>query len=57
MDKVDLKKKPPWKKKNLHFFQSTHQVDMKNVVECSKDFFAYFNALETNSEKSTQIIG
>ena len=22
---------------------------MKNIVECWKDFFAYFNALETNS--------
>jgi hypothetical protein len=29
---VDLKKKPPRKKKFLHFFQSSHQVDMKNVV-------------------------
>jgi hypothetical protein len=24
---------------------------MKNVVECYKDFFGYFNALETNSER------
>ena len=46
MDKVDLKKK--------HceiffciFLQFTHQVDMKNIVECEKEFFAYFNALET----------
>ena len=30
------------------FLQSTHQVDMKNIVECEKDFFAYFNALETS---------
>ena len=29
------------------FLQSTHQVDMKNIVECEKEFFAYFNALET----------
>ena len=29
------------------FLQSTHQVDMKNIVECQKYFFAYFNALET----------
>ena len=29
------------------FLKSTHQVDMKNVVECQKEFFAYFNALET----------
>ena len=27
--------------------QSPYQVDMKNVVECQKEFFAYFNALET----------
>jgi hypothetical protein len=27
--------------------QSTHQVDIKNVEECQKEFFAYFNALET----------
>jgi hypothetical protein len=30
--------------------QSTHQVDMKNIVECLKEFFAYFNALETYSD-------
>jgi hypothetical protein len=30
--------------------QSHHQVDMKNVVECQKEFFAYFNALKTYSE-------
>jgi hypothetical protein len=47
MDKVDLKKKPPRKKKIAFFFQSSHQVDMKNVVECQREFFAYFNALET----------
>ena len=29
------------------FLQSPHQVDIKNVVECQKEFFAYFNALET----------
>ena len=40
-DKVDLKKV-------CIFFQSTHQVDMKNVVRCYKHFFGYFNALETN---------
>ena len=34
------------------FLESPHQVDMKNVVECQKDFFAYFNALETHSDKS-----
>ena len=31
------------------FFQSTHQIDMKNVIECWKEFFAYSNALETYS--------
>ena len=35
------------KKKHDIFLQSPHQVDMKNVVECQKEFFAYFNALET----------
>ena len=34
-----------FKKKDM-FLQSTHQVDMKNVVERWKEFFAYFNALE-----------
>ena len=38
------------KKKNCNFLQSHHQVDMKNVVECKKEFFAYFNALETYSD-------
>ena len=38
-------------KKNCIFFQSTHQVDMKNIVECYKHFFGYFNALETNGEE------
>ena len=33
----------------LHIFLSTHQAGMKNVVECYKDFFGYFNAPETNS--------
>ena len=30
------------------FFQSTHQVNMKNFVKCYKDFFGYFNALKTH---------
>ena len=48
MDKVDLKKKPLRKRKRkCIFFQSSHQVDMKNVVECPREFLAYFNALET----------
>ena len=44
-DKVDLKKRH--REIFCIFLQSTHQVDMKNVVECWKEFFAYFNALET----------
>ena len=46
-DKVDLKK-PLSKKIFSIFFQSTHQVGMKNVVKCYKDFFGYFNALKTH---------
>ena len=34
----------------LIFLQSIHQVDMKNVVKFSSDFFPYFEALYTNSE-------
>ena len=49
-DKVDLKKRPPWKFFFFIFFQSTHQVGMKNVVKCYKDFFGYFNALKTHSD-------
>ena len=48
MDKVDLKKKHDF---FCIFLQSPYQVDMKNVVECQKDFIAYFNVLKTNSEK------
>ena len=44
-----LKKSHREKKKFCIFLQSTHQVDMKNVVECPGEFFAYFNALETTS--------
>ena len=32
------------------FFESPHQVDMKNVVRSSNHFFGYFNTLETHSE-------
>ena len=46
-DKVDLKKNTV-KKKICIFFQSTHQVGMKNVVKRYKDFFGYFNALKTH---------
>jgi len=36
----------------LHIFSihSSSIVDMKNIVECYKDFFVYFNALETYIE-------
>ena len=33
------------------FLQSTHQVGIKNVVKCYKDFFGYFNALKTHCGK------
>ena len=49
MDKVDLKKSHCEIIIFCIFLQSTHQVDMKNIVECQKEFFAYFNALETYS--------
>ena len=50
-----ISKRIKWIKKKSHrekkkfciFFQSPHQVDMKNVVECPREFIAYFNALET----------
>ena len=32
------------------FFESPHQVDMKNVVKYSKHFFGYFNSQETHSD-------
>ena len=44
-------KKATVKKKICIFFQSSHQVGMKNVVECCKEFFGYFDALETNGDK------
>ena len=50
MDKVDLKKNTGEKFCFCIFFQSPHQVDMKNVVECPREFIAYFNALETTCE-------
>ena len=49
MDKVDKKKATV--KKNPIFLQSPHQVDIKNLVQCQKGFFAYFNALKTYSDK------
>ena len=39
-----------FKKKRYFFFQSPHQVDMKNVIECPREFLAYFSALETYSD-------
>ena len=30
------------------FLESPHQVGMKNVVKCWKDFLSYFTTLETN---------
>ena len=39
MDNVDYLKKQSWK--------FSLQVDMKNIVKCCKDFFGYFNTLET----------
>ena len=38
------------------FLQFIHQVDMKNIVECQKEFFAYFNALETYGETSKSVL-
>ena len=49
-DKVDLKKGHREKKFFCIFFQSTHQVGMKNIVKCYKDFFGYFNALKTHCD-------
>ena len=37
------------------FFKSTF-CDIKNVVECYKDFFGYFNVLETHSDIGWQNI-
>ena len=47
---IEFKKKH---RQNLFFctfFQSTHQVGMKNVVKGYKDFFGYFNALKTHCD-------
>ena len=52
-DKVDLKKKAIVNFFFFQFFQSTQQVDMKNVVVGYKHFFGYFNALETNGDLSS----
>ena len=52
---VDFKKKYS---KNIFcfFFQSSHHVVMKNMVECLREFFAYFNALEARSERVIDIL-
>ena len=41
---------PIWNSIFSIFLESPHQVDMKNVVKSSKQFFGYFNTLETHSE-------
>ena len=55
MDKVDIKKKPLWKKNNLSIFSihssSRHE---KRCRMLEKDFFAYFNALETYGDACTK---
>ena len=38
------------------FLESTHQVDMKNVVKCYKHVFGYFNALKTHGVKIVKFI-
>ena len=35
---------------SFKFHESPHQVDMKNVVKCWKDFLSYFTTLETYRE-------
>jgi hypothetical protein len=54
-----ISKRIKWIKKKSHreklffciFLQYPHQIDMRNFVECQKEFFAYFDALETYSVK------
>ena len=38
------------------FLESPHQVDMKNVVKCWKDFLSYFNTLETYREWQAKVM-
>ena len=45
-----LKKSHREKKFFCIFFQSPHQVDLKTIVECPREFIAYFNALETTCD-------
>ena len=43
-------KKPAWKKMgNIFAIIQQANENMKNIVKCVLDFFANFNALETNS--------
>ena len=37
------------------FLQSTHQIDMKSVVKCWKDFLWYSNNLETYRDKNHRV--
>ena len=38
------------------FLEYPHQVDMKNIVNSSKNFFGYFNTHETHSVKGIPVI-
>ena len=49
-DKVDFKKSHRENVFFAFFLQSAHQVDMKNFIECYKEFLGCFNALETYGE-------
>ena len=39
-----------WTQKANVRIQFSHQVEMKNVVKSSKNFFGYFNTLETHND-------
>ena len=39
------------------FLESSHQVDMKNIVKSCEHFFGYFNTLETHSEEVKRLFG
>ena len=47
-DKKDFKKS----QRESFFFLQIFAIHMKNVIECWKEFFAYFNALETQGEEA-----
>ena len=38
------------------FLKSSHQVDMKNIVKSSKNFFGYFSTYSRNSQWSLTIL-